>query len=182
MFYNGQQGGTINYIYQGRDLLNDDSNDNALFYIPRDQSEINLVDNNGISAADQWAALDAYIDSNDYLSERRGDYAERNGDRGPWNHIVDLKVLQDFSLNFNDKEHTFQLSLDIFNFFNFLNKDWGEQRFISSNVGIVEVERNGVNPEFSFNPNFAEGLEIIDDAGTRSSRWQMQVGLRYIFN
>jgi outer membrane receptor for ferrienterochelin and colicin len=182
MFYNGQQGGTINYIYQGRDLLNDDSNDNALFYIPRDQSEINLVDNNGVSAADQWAALDAYIDSNDYLSERRGDYAERNGDRGPWNHIVDLKVLQDFSLNFNDNEHTFQLSLDIFNFFNFLNKDWGEQRFISSNVGIVEVERNGVNPEFSFNPNFAEGLEIIDDAGTRSSRWQMQVGLRYIFN
>jgi outer membrane receptor protein involved in Fe transport len=182
MFYNGQQGGTINYIYQGRDLLNDDSNDNALFYIPRDQSEINLVDNNGISAADQWAALDAYIDSNDYLSERRGDYAERNGDRGPWNHIVDLKVLQDFSLNFNDKEHTFQLSLDVFNFFNFLNKDWGEQRFISSNVGIVEVERNGVDPEFSFNPNFAEGLEIIDDAGTRSSRWQMQVGLRYIFN
>ncbi|WP_292890033.1 carboxypeptidase regulatory-like domain-containing protein [Nonlabens sp.] len=182
MFYNGQQGGTINYIYQGRDLLNDDSSDNALFYIPRDQSEINLVENNGISAADQWAALDAYIDSNDYLSERRGQYAERNGDRGPWNHIVDLKVLQDFSLNFNDKEHTFQLSLDIFNFFNFLNKDWGEQRFISSNVGIVEVERNGVNPEFSFNPNFAEGLEIIDDAGTRSSRWQMQVGLRYIFN
>jgi outer membrane receptor for ferrienterochelin and colicin len=182
MFYNGQQGGTINYIYQGRDLLNDDSNDNALFYIPRDQSEINLVDNNGFTAAEQWAALDAYIDSNDYLNERRGDYAERNGDRGPWNHIVDLKVLQDFSLNFNDKEHTFQLSLDVFNFFNFLNKDWGEQRFISSNVGIVEVERNGVDPEFSFNPNFAEGLEIIDDAGTRSSRWQMQVGLRYIFN
>ncbi len=182
MFYNGQQGGTINYIYRGRDLLNDDSSDNALFYIPRDASEINLVDNNGVSAADQWAALDAYIDSNDYLSERRGKYAERNGDRGPWNHIVDLKVLQDFNLNINDKKHTFQVSLDIFNFFNFLNKDWGEQSFIPGNVGIVEVERNGVDPEFSFNPNFAETLEIIDDAGTRSSRWQMQLGLRYIFN
>jgi len=182
MFYNGQEGGTFNYVYQGRDLLNDDSRDNALFYIPRNASEINLVDNNGITAADQWTALDAFIEGNDYLSERRGEYAERNGDRGPWNHIVDLKVLQDFSLNFNDNEHTFQLSLDIFNFFNFLNKDWGEQRFISSNVGIVEVERNGVDPEFSFNPNFAESLEIIDDAGTRSSRWQMQVGLRYIFN
>jgi hypothetical protein len=182
VFYNGQQGGTLNYVYQGRDLLNDDSSDNALFYIPRDASEINLVDNNGNTAADQWIALDAYINGNDYLNERRGQYAERNGDRGPWNHIVDLKVLQDFSLNFNDKEHTFQLSLDVFNFFNFLNKDWGEQRFISSNVGIVEVERNGVDPEFSFNPNFAEGLEIVDDAGTRSSRWQMQVGLRYIFN
>jgi outer membrane receptor for ferrienterochelin and colicin len=182
MFYNGQQGGTINYVYQGRDLLNDDSNDNALFYIPRNQSEINLVENNGISADEQWAALDAYINSNDYLNERRGQYAERNGDRGPWNHIVDLKVLQDFSLDFNDKKHTFQLSLDIFNFFNLLNKNWGEVKFVPSNLGIVEVERNGVNPEFSFNPNFAEGIEIIDDAGTRSSRWQMQVGLRYIFN
>ncbi|MEO9954318.1 carboxypeptidase regulatory-like domain-containing protein [Nonlabens sp.] len=185
IFYNGQQGGALSYTYQGRDLLNDDSTDGALFYIPRNASEINLVDNNGVTAADQWTALDAFIESNDYLSERRGEYAERNGDRGPWNHIVDLKVLQDFSLDINDKKHTFQLSLDIFNFFNFLNKDWGEQKFVTNsfgNVGIVEVESNGVDPEFSFNPNFAEGFETIDDAGTRSSRWQMQVGLRYIFN
>lgn len=185
MFYNGQQGNGINYTYQGRDILNDDSNDNALFYIPRDQSEINLVDNNGFTAAEQWAALDAYIESNDYLSERRGKYAERNGDRGPWNHIVDLKVLQDFSLNLNDKKHTFQVSLDVFNFFNLLNKDWGKQEFVNSrfgNVGVVTVERNGVDPEFSFNPNFSETFTSFDDAGTRSSRWQMQVGLRYIFN
>ncbi|GAK88513.1 TonB-dependent receptor [Nonlabens ulvanivorans] len=186
VFYNGQQGGALSYIYQGRDLLNDDSSDNALFYIPRNASEINLVDNNGVSAADQWTALDAFIEGNDYLDGRRGQYAERNGDRGPWNHMVDLKLLQDFSLNFNEKKHTFQLSLDIFNFLNLVNKNWGgEQSFVNSsfgNVSIVEVESNGVDPEFSFNPDFAEGFEQIDDAGTQSSRWQMQVGLRYIFN
>ncbi|PQJ19009.1 TonB-dependent receptor [Nonlabens tegetincola] len=186
LFYNGQQGGTLSYIYdEGADLLNDDSSDNALFYIPRNQSEINLVDANGVSAADQWAALDAFIEGNDYLRERRGQYAERNGDRGPWNHIVDLKVLQDFKLDFGGKKHTFQASLDIFNFFNFLNKDWGVQKRITGSFGeveIVETERGGPDPEFSFDPDFAEGFEQIDDAGIRSSRWQAQIGLRYIFN
>lgn len=134
VFYNGQQGGALSYIYQGRDLLNDDSSDNALFYIPRNASEINLVDNNGVSAADQWTALDAFIEGNDYLDGRRGQYAERNGDRGPWNHMVDLKLLQDFSLNFNEKKHTFQLSLDIFNFLNLVNKNWGEQSFVNSSL------------------------------------------------
>lgn len=186
LFYNGQQGGTLSYTYrEGADLLNDDSRDNALFYIPRDASEINLIDNDGVSAADQWAALDAYIESNDYLNDRRGQYAERNGDRGPWNHVVDLKLLQDFSINVGEKKHTFQASIDIFNFFNFLNKDWGRQTFINSsfgNVGIVTTESAGPNPEFSFDPDFAAGLERFDDAGIRSSRWQAQIGLRYIFN
>lgn len=185
LFYNGQQGGTLSYIYdEGRDLLNDDSRDNALIYIPRDASEINLVDNDGVSAADQWAALDAFIESNDYLRERRGQYAERNGDRGPWNHMVDFKVLQDFTLKLGKKEHTFQASLDIFNFLNFINKNWGEQTFVNSSFGeveMIETVSGGPNPEFSFDPDFAEGFTRIDDGGIRSSRWQMQVGLRYIF-
>ncbi len=188
IFYNGQQGGTLSYIYNdgnGSDLLGDDSRDNALIYIPRDQSEINLIDDGSVTAAEQWSALDAFIESNDYLRERRGEYAGRNGDRGPWNHIVDFKLLQDFSLDFGGKKHTFQASLDIFNFFNFLNKDWGEQNTINQsfgNVGLINTEQGGPDPQFTFDPNFAEEFERVDDAGTRSSRWQMQVGLRYIFN
>lgn len=191
LFYNGQQGRTLSYIYnEGRDLLGDDSRDNALFYVPANQSEINLVPytdgaGNVISADQQWEALDAYISSNDYLNGRRGDYAERNGDRAPWTHVLDFKLLQDFSLNFNEKKHTFQASVDIFNFLNFLNKDWGEQIFVPSSfgdVGVVETVSGGPNPAFNYDLDFAEGQRQIDDAGIRSSRWQMQVGLRYIFN
>jgi hypothetical protein len=190
-FYNGQQGITLSYIYnEGRDLLNDDSRDNALFYIPSSQSEINLVPytdgaGNVISADQQWEALDSYISGNDYLNDRRGDYAERNGDRAPWQHALDLKVMQDFSLNIGEKKHTFQASLDIFNFLNFVNKNWGEQVFVPSSfgdVGIVTTERGGPDPQFSYDLDFADGQRQIDDAGIRSSRWQAQLGLRYIFN
>ncbi|AZQ45159.1 TonB-dependent receptor [Nonlabens ponticola] len=187
-FYNGQEGAPLSFTYndpRSFSLLGDDTGDNALIYIPRNQSEINLVDDGDVSADEQWEALDAYIESNDYLNDRRGSYAERNGFRGPWNHIVDFKLLQDFTINVNEKEHTLQATVDIFNFFNFLNKDWGRQKFINNrfgNIQILNVEEDGPDPEFTFDPDFEDGLERFDDGGVRSSRWQMQVGLRYIFN
>ncbi|WP_164510814.1 TonB-dependent receptor [Nonlabens xiamenensis] len=196
LFYTGQNGQRISYIYnEGRDLLGDDSRDNALIYIPRNQSEINLVpildDDTGatiFTAQQQWEALDAFIENNDYLSERRGEYAERNGSRASWNHSIDLKVLQDFSIYTGankDKRNTLQLSLDLFNVANFLNKDWGERTFVPNfgEVGLITTEQGGPDPEFTFNPSFTnDSIEVVDDGGTRSSRWQMQVGLRYIFN
>ncbi|MFC7356323.1 carboxypeptidase regulatory-like domain-containing protein [Jejudonia soesokkakensis] len=188
LFYTGQEGSRYSYVYnEGRDLLNDDSRDNALIYIPRDASEITLVplelgDGTIVSPEAQWAALNQFIENDDYLSGRRGQYAENNGSRGPWSHIIDLKFLQDFALNFGENRHAFQLSLDIFNFTNLLNKDWGVREFVPSNLGILTTESDGPDPEFTFNPSFLDGIEEIDDSGTQSSRWQMQVGLRYLFN
>lgn len=186
-FYNGQQGQALNFTYDdnnSRSIIGDNfASGTALFYVPRDASEINLVDTDDATAAEQWTALDAYISSNDYLDGRRGQYVERNGFRAPWNHKIDFKLIQDFSLKFGDKEHKFQASADIFNFLNFLNKDWGNQTFINQSFGsiqIVDVESRGTDPTFSFDPDFAEGLERIGDVN--ATRWSMQVGLRYIFN
>ena len=194
LYYEGAQGRPISYIYnEGRDLLGDDSRDNALIYVPRNASEINLVnleDSNGnviATPAQQWEALNRYIENNDYLSERRGDYAERNGDRGRFNHVVDLKFLQDFYFKAdNGKKHTLQLSVDIFNFTNLLNRDWGVRRFTGfGNIApITTVSGANPDPSFTFNPALAdeEDLQLIDDSGLQSSRWQAQIGLRYIFN
>ncbi len=188
--YEGSQSRRVSYEYrEGTDLLNDDSRDNALIYIPRNESEINLVDREIrgelVTAAEQWAALDAYIDSNDYLSGRRGDYAERNGDRGAWSHVVDFKLLQDFSINVGDKKNTLQLSADIFNFTNLLNKEWGQRNFIPSEVGLIQTVSRGdatTPPSFFFDPNTPSTIRRIDDNGIQSSRWQAQIGVRYIFN
>lgn len=186
-FYEGVQGNPFSYVYrEGRDILNDDSRDNALIYVPANQGEINLVDqsdNGGLTSAEQWAALDAFIEGDDYLRSRRGQYAERNGDRGPWSHVIDFKVLQDFSLKIGNTKHTFQASLDIFNFTNLLNKDWGQRNFVPGNVGLLRTVTAGPNPAFTFDPTqFEDGVRVIDDFGLQSSRWQMQVGLRYLFN
>ncbi|WP_224484146.1 TonB-dependent receptor [Robertkochia aurantiaca] len=191
LFYEGSQSQPITYIYnEGRDLLNDDSRDNALIYVPASQDEINLIDtsfDNGATvttAQEQWEALDAFIEGNEYLRGRRGQYAERNGEWGPWSNIIDLKVLQDFTLNIGQKSHTLQLSADIFNFTNLINKDWGKKKFVPGfgEVGLITTEQGGPDPEFTFNPSLPDRIIQLDDAGIQSSRWQIQFGVRYLFN
>ncbi len=185
MFYDGYQSGPYSFTYnEGRDLLNDDSRDNALIFIPANQGQIELA---GDDPAAEWQRLDTFINSLEYLRENRGQYAERNSSRGPWSHIVDLKVLQDFSLDFGGKKHTFQISADIFNFTNLLNKEWGKRKFIRSEVSPLTTVSTGDIPVFEVNdavvnPDGTPNIEELDDFGLASSRWQAQLGIRYIFN
>jgi hypothetical protein len=159
-----------------------------LIYVPANQSEIVLVNDpvTGLNAQQQWEALDAFIEGNEYLNSRRGDYAERNGDRLKWSHVIDLKFAQEFTLNVKQKRHTFEVSADIFNFTNLLNKDWGKRYFASfdqvqllNQVGFLP---DGTTPTFRYNPSVEGSVNQIDDAGLNSSRWQMQIGVRYTFN
>ena len=185
LFYEGYQSRPYSFTYrEGRDLLNDDSRDNALMYIPASSDEIVLA---GDDPAAEWERLNTFIESVDYLKERRGEYAERNGSRGIWSHVVDLKILQDFSLNWGGKKHTFQLSADMFNFTNFINEDWGKRRFIRSEVSPLTTVSTGSTPTFAINngvvnPDGSPNVVELDDFGFASSRWQAQIGLRYIFN
>lgn len=184
--YDGSQSGPYSFTYrEGRDLLNDDSRDNALIFIPASADDIQLS-GDAAEQASQWQRLDTFINSNEYLRENRGNYAERNAERGPWSHVVDFKLLQDFSFNVGKKKHTFQISADIFNFTNLLNKDWGQRKFIRSNVSPLQTVSTGSTPVFSVNDGVinADGspnLEELDDSGLQSSRWQAQLGLRYSF-
>lgn len=190
-FYEGAQGAPFSYIYnEGRDLLNDDSRDNALLYVPANQAEITfatLTDSDGnviATPAQQWEQFNAFIEGDSYLSQRRGRYVERNGDRLAWSHVIDFKFLQDFSINVGGKKHTLQASLDIFNFTNLLNSDWGKRRFTTNNnVAPLTTVSGGPDPVFTFDASrFEDGIDQLDDRGIQSSRWQMQVGLRYLFN
>ncbi len=190
LFYNGQSGRPFSYIYNdGGNLNNEDSRERNLIYVPANASEIILIDDGSRTAAQQWAELDAFIASDDYLSERRGQYAERNQSRSPFENIIDLRFLQDFYLEMgNGKRNTIQFSLDIFNFTNLLNKDWG-RRYNAGSFGNFELlnfegfQADGTTPEFTFDgvKNNEPWADNIVDSGFRSARWQMQVGVRYIF-
>ncbi len=186
-FYEGREGSPFTYIYQeGRDLLNDDSRDNAIIYVPANQGEIALLDGaNGLTSQEQWDALNAFIEGNDYLRSRRGQYAERNGDRGAsWSHVVDFKLAQDLNFNIGNTDNTLQFTLDIFNLTNLINKEWGVRKFVPNfgEVQLLRTETAAPNPVFSYNPSVGQNLEQIDDLGIQSSRWQMRIGFRYIFN
>jgi len=173
------------------DLNGDGSSNNDLIYVPRTQSEISLVPSarpTGIvdsRTPDQiWKDLDAFISNDPYLSTRRGQYAERNGARTPWNHSVDLRLSQDIRFPGAKNDHNLQLTLDVVNFGNLLNKNWGKYYFVpnlnNQNVYLMAYRAGravGGIPTFSFDPLPSTPYQIDD----LQSRWQMQLGLRYSF-
>ena len=186
LFYEGINGAPFSYVVDGTDLLSDTGSDSALMFVPATEAQANLVDSSNLTASEQWALLDAFIEGDEYLRTRRGQFAERNASRSDWSHIIDLKFAQEFGINFGGNTvHKFEFTADIFNFTNLLNKEWGVRTFTNFNqVQLVDFEgfaADGTTPEFTYNPNNAETKNIIDDRGLQSSRWQIQVGLRYSF-
>jgi hypothetical protein len=167
--------------------------------VPNSASDLVFVQNGDLSPADQAAAFDRYIDSSEYLSGRRGDYAERNGSRMPFENIVDLHIGQELFGNIGGRRHRLEVTLDVFNLGNLINSDWGQRYngFTSSSNGGFEVLefrgfQNAGNGDFTptyrleFDPSRTPTEEAffdqqVKDFGTFSSRWQMQLGARYTF-
>lgn len=194
LVYNGQSGQRFSYVYNdnfGR-LNNERENAGNLIWIPANQGEINLVDimdddgNVTLSAAEQWNNLNSFIESDKYLNDNRGGYAERNGARLPFESVIDFKFVQDFNFNVAGKAQTFQLTVDIFNFTNLLNPEWGIRRFISNDalqlVTWTGFEDDGTTPKFNYTgPSDVEEVYNVSDVGIYGSRWTGQIGVRYIF-
>ena len=210
LVYTGQSGNPFSYVINqsggSRNLRREDifqggrPHDGDLIYVPTNASDINFVDiiDDGVvvaTAEEQWNQFNAFIEADDYLNSRRGQFAERNVKRQPFNNVIDLKFVQDFYIELgNGKRNTLQFTADIFNFTNFLgnlfNENWGQIRTVNFNAFSL-LDFRGFRDEANgdFTPTFQYGLgetapdEIfnIDDSGINSSRWQAQLGVRYIF-
>ncbi|SNS98192.1 Carboxypeptidase regulatory-like domain-containing protein [Ekhidna lutea] len=185
MFFEYAQGGRFSYTYAG-DINNDGafSFGNDLIYIPTDSqvdamnfaATVNPVDGTTVSAAQQQAALKAYIAQDDYLSENRGSYAGRNAALSPWYSRWDLRILQDYNLNNGDQ---IQFSVDILNVGNLVSSDWGVRQF-PTNTQVIGASTDASTGDvtYTFDPNLRE--TFTPDTGLLS-RWQVQFGLRYSF-
>jgi hypothetical protein len=183
----------FSFTYAG-DVNGDGAGGNDLIYIPRDvrnTNEIvfaNIVDpvTNAVikTIQQQQDEFEAFIQQDEYLSSHRGKIAERNGGINPWFTNVDLRILQDLSLNFGGQKHTFQISLDVLNFLNLLNPDWGVREIANSAAKTPLV--------FTGNFNATNNVPIVQFPGTAKktflddasilSRWQAQLGVKYFFN
>ncbi len=181
--FSGAGGNRYSFVYAG-DVNGDGVGGNDLIYIPRDASDIILVDHPTYgTAAEQWDRLNAFIEQDDYLSEHRGEIAERNGALNPWYGNLDLRILQDFALGSGTRRHAFQVSVDILNFGNLLNSDWGVRKGASpaatSPLQMVAAPDPGTAsaPEFVFT---GPDETFTADPGILS-RWRAQFGVRYFF-
>ena len=187
LVYIARSGSPFSFVYEG-DMNRDGSAKNDLLYIPRDASEIKLAPITGtggvilVTAAQQYEQLEKYIANDEYLSGRRGDYAERNGARTPWTQQLDLRLTAKLPISKAGAQRL-EVSFDFINLGNLLNKDWGRQYFVpninNSGYALLDYVRiENKQPVYQFkNP-----------AGTPwqtdpiNSRWQGQLGVRYSFN
>jgi Carboxypeptidase regulatory-like domain len=185
LFGSWTSGNRYGYVY-GNDINNDGSPFNDLMYVPTDAevAAMNfspLLDVNGNiqSAATQRTAFINFINQDKYLSKLKGQYTEKYGAVTPWLSQVDFRVLQDFPLN-KAKGNKVQVSLDVFNIGNLISSKWGVQQYASATgyYQPVNVSVTAGVPTYQFDPSqtktFVPNPDLI-------SRWQMQLGLRYIF-
>ncbi len=181
LFFEYAQGGRFTYTYSG-DINEDASGLNDLIYIPT-ESELNNMTfdpNTGNSVDVQRNALNAFIEQDEYLSSIRGEYAEKYAILSPWYSSWDLRILQDINtVTVGDKTQRIQVSLDVLNVGNLISSNWGVRQFPTTTqpIGVNGFDPDGA-PVYAFDPNltstFTNDFSLL-------SRWQIQLGLRYIF-
>lgn len=192
--YKGYQTGRWSYTYSND--LNNDGISSDLMYVPKNSSELTFVDytSGGVTmtAAEQADAFWAYVNSNEYLSSRKGKYAERFGEVQPWIHRFDIKIVQDIFSNFGTaKKYSLQVSLDLLNVGNMINDSWGTYTYnpLASYENVRPLTRVGL-PTTTAAPTFRLNATSIDDFNNKTklsksistgSTWGALLGLRFVF-
>lgn len=128
-----------------------------------------------LSEEQQRALLKQWIAEDPYMRDHRGQYFERYADNLAFEHHFDLHFAQKYSFKVAGQINSLELSFDIINLGNLLNKDWGHTygdgfgRYFSP----FNYEGDGM---FKF-----DGTHVNRDYNSYNSRWRGQIGLRYTF-
>ena len=153
----------------------DSRSGNTLLYIPTD-AELEAMN---FSSKTDKAKFKSWIENDDYASEHRGEFAERNSNIAPWENQFDLHFAQDF-FYLKNRGSKISLVFDILNVANLLNHDWGTSYSSAVSQQILKVDaikddaagnKYGV---FSFSGQTPQINNI-------ASRWHMQIGMRVTF-
>lgn len=194
LIYQGRSGSPYTIYYYG-DVNGDGANGNDLFFIPTDaqidkmQFEETSYNNNALTRAVfgsdysgnrltqdmQRQLLKYWIDNDSYMKHHRGQYYKRYADNLAFEHHFDVHIAQKFSFKVCGQVNSLELSFDIINLGNLLNKDWGKT--YGDGFGIyyspVNYQGNGV---YQFTGGYA-----ARNYSDYYSRWRGQLGLKYTF-
>ena len=120
----------------------------------------------------------AYINQDNYLKNRKGQYAERGGAKMPWHHQLDFKYQRDMTLEIGKTKHTLQLGIDIENLPNFLCKDWGLFKQVTGNA-LLSYNKG----KYTYNTvDNARHLSTSQNYLSTASTYQILFTIRYMFN
>jgi hypothetical protein len=194
LVFEAANNGAVSYITTGDP--NNDGATNDLMYIPKNKGDITLVPNDAkdLRTPDQlWAQLNNFISQDPYLSKHRGGYASRNGAILPYFKRADLHLAQDFYIQSGKVKNTLEITFDIINVGNFLNPNWGLYQtsfngFNSGSVAVLKYMGLDATGKAKYAFPYLDATNLIPVTSSykndisQLSRWQAQLGLRYIFN
>jgi hypothetical protein len=174
LYYNGQSGQPYSIVFNG-DANGDGVTTNDIAFVPASPDQVSLA--NGT-----WEQLNAYIEGDCSMRAHRGAIPLRNACHSPWINSLDFRY--GVTLPAGGKTKV-ELTMDVFNLLNLLNRNWGWSVYPNLNSPIT-IGYAGLNPATGretlnlstiASPNF-QGTFNRDDL---RSRWQAQFGARVRF-
>ncbi|HEX4632836.1 MAG TPA: hypothetical protein VH163_03325, partial [Gemmatimonadales bacterium] len=169
LFYIGQSGSPFTYVISGD--ANGDGQGNDIVYVPKDSADISL------QTPSQWGTLNKFISSQSCLNNQRGRIKERNTCRNPFEHFLNARLAKTFN---TWSGQSLDLTLDIINLPNLINKNWGLIRQTSGFDDQTMLRLAGFDGVANRNV-YSLSLPPTNKVQINPSRWQMQAGLRYTF-
>ena len=151
---------------------------NDLAYIPRDSTDISLAN------PEAYRALDAYIEGSKCLRSQRGRLMARNSCRNPAARSLDARIGKRFA----SLARGLDLSLDVINLPNLLNRGWGLVRETTNRetielLGVQGWDVVANRPRYVVRtiagvPTLPPIDAVSTTDGSLASRWRIQLGAR----
>jgi hypothetical protein len=214
VIYTGNSGAPFDYVYRSNggttgDLNADGQTQNDLVYVPKDARDPNEILFTGYNSANPVTAANAaamatafekFISNTPCLNDARGTMMSRNACRNPWVNEFDVSIGQSLGAisalggSRVPSLENLQIRLDIINFGNLLNNNWGKQAFSdqgntcgqicsattllthTSNVLTGPAGSQTMQGVFTFDPTLK-----AYNSDNASSNYRMQLSLRYSF-
>lgn len=171
LFYNGHSGRRYSTTYYND--VNGDGRNNDSIWVPSTEADIILTKGT-------WADLDKYISDDPALDANRGKILPRNASRDRWYNGLDIRISQMIPMPL--KGQNIEIYVNVRNFLNLLNKEWGVYRYIAfddSPLTFVGYDTASGKPKFEFWGKAQENARYT--INQLLSRWQMVLGLKYRF-
>jgi len=173
MFYNGQTGRPYSISYNNNDFNGDAQFFNDLLFVPANVND--LVYTNGTAAQ-----FEDFIANDKCLNDSRGAITERNCSRQPFTNIVDAK----FAVGLPIQRAKVEVTMDILNFLNMLNGDWGRYEFLDfqtlNALAYGGIDAASGKPIYNIATLASSSFRKFTIDNLRS-RWQAQFGARVRF-
>jgi hypothetical protein len=148
----------------GGDANAEGTSGNDLVYIPRDAHDITLV------APDSFPNLDAFIQQEACLRTQRGRVMSRNSCRNASVQTLDVRLAKSV--------RGLEISADVFNVPNLLDRNWGLVRETTNKEGVPLLSVVGWDAAANrpvYNVTLPSRNRVVPDA----SRWRVQLGARF---